>query len=171
MGGGIWSMHFIAMLAFVTPMPVAYDISLTALSFLVAVIVTGAAFILVSQWRTAWQGIVLGGIFMGSGICSMHYIGMAAMRMPAELSYDPTLVELSFLIAASASIVSLWLAFRTHHFRERAAGAIGMGIAIAGMHYTGMAAATFTMTDAMTGPIETVGGPSSLAQVHLGLGV
>src|SRR5258708_5343531 len=74
MGGGIWSMHFIAMLAFITPMPVAYDISLSVLSLLVAVIVTGLAFILVARRHTELLQLAGAGLFMGTGICAMHYV-------------------------------------------------------------------------------------------------
>src|SRR6266852_2516337 len=111
MGGGIWSMHFIAMLAFITPMPVTYDVGLSILSFLVAVMVTGVAFILASRQHTALEQITAAGLFMGTGICAMHYVGMAAMRMPAYIDYDYPLVGLSFVIAAGASIVGLGLAF------------------------------------------------------------
>src|SRR5882724_9796993 len=76
MGGGIWSMHFVAMLAFLMPMPVAYDVGLTALSLVVAVLVTGAAFAVVSRGRATGLELGLAGLFMGAGICAMHYIGM-----------------------------------------------------------------------------------------------
>ena len=167
MGGGIWSMHFIAMLAFVMPMPVAYDIGQTALSLVVAVLVTGAAFGIVVRPRAAWGEIGLAGLFMGAGICSMHYIGMAAMEMAAEIAYDPILVAASYLIAAGASVVALWLAFKTTSLFERAAAALAMGGAISGMHYTGMAAVHFT-TD--HGGMH-VPGISALAQVNLALAV
>ena len=167
MGGGIWSMHFVAMLAFVMPMPVAYDATLTALSLVVAILVTGGAFTIVAPGHAEWRIIGLAGLFMGAGICSMHYIGMAAMRMNATISYDPVIVGLSFVIAVGASIVGLRIAFTTTSLPQRAAAALAMGVAISGMHYTGMAAATFSMNDTGTNPA----GLSSLAQMGLALAV
>src|SRR5258708_16716469 len=144
MGGGIWSMQFIAMLAFLMPMPMSFDVNLTAVSLLVAIAVTGMAFHGMGRQQATAQQFAIGGIFMGTGIVSMHYTGMAAMRMPAHLHYDSYLVALSVLIAIGASIAALWLAFRTAALWQRFLAAIVMGIAISGMHYTGMAAATFT---------------------------
>ena len=144
MGGGIWSMHFIAMLAFLMPMPMSFDLNLTAVSLLVAIAVTGMAFHGMGRQQATAQQLAIGGIFMGIGIVSMHYTGMAAMRMPAHLHYDSSLVALSVLIAIGASIAALWLAFRTAALWQRFVAAIVMGFAISGMHYTGMAAAIFT---------------------------
>src|SRR5215217_7270366 len=141
MGGGIWSMHFIAMLAFIMPMPVSYDIGLTILSLLVAIGVTGFGFYVIGTRRATALQLAMSGLFMGLGIVSMHYTGMAAMRMSAHLQYDPALVGLSVLIAVGASMTALWLTFRTALVWQRALAAVVMGIAISGMHYTGMAAA------------------------------
>src|ERR1700758_4715243 len=98
MGGGIWSMHFIGMLAFVMPIPMSYDIGLTTLSLLVAIVVTGGGFYVISRQNVSPPRLALGGIFMGLGIAAMHYTGMAAMRGQAELSYDRLLVVLSLVI-------------------------------------------------------------------------
>ena len=143
MGGGIWSMHFVAMLAFVMPTAVTYDLGLTVLSLFVAVAVTGVGFLAVSLGQVSWQGVAAGGLLMGAGICSMHYLGMAAMRMEAELTYDRLLVAVSFLIAAGASIVALRLSLASMSVTQQMGGAGAMGIAISGMHYTGMAGAAF----------------------------
>src|ERR1700738_5094721 len=89
MGGGIWSMHFIAMLAFIMPTPMSYDIGLTTLSLVVAIVVTGGGFYVISRHSGSLLRLVLGGIFMGVGIAAMHYIGMAAMREHVELSSEP----------------------------------------------------------------------------------
>jgi NO-binding membrane sensor protein with MHYT domain len=115
MGGGIWSMHFIAMLAFFMPMPVSYDLGLTLLSLVVAIGVTGFGFFMIGTRRVTELGFALSGIFVGIGIVSMHYTGMAAMRMPADVRYDPILVSLSVLIAIVASIGALrtWTAFHS----------------------------------------------------------
>jgi PAS domain S-box-containing protein len=144
MGGGIWSMHFIGMLAFVLPVPVSYDLGLTLLSLVVAIGVTGFGFFMIGVRQVTALEFVLSGVFMGIGIAAMHYIGMAAMRLPADIRYDHILVALSVLIAIGASISALWLAFRTTVTWQRAPAAVLMGSAISGMHYTGMAAATFT---------------------------
>src|SRR5438445_1279723 len=97
MGGGIWSMHFIAMLAFIMPMPVSYDFGLTLLSLVVAIGVTGFGFFMIGTRRATALQFVPSGIFMGIGIVAMHYTGMAAMRMPPDLRYDCVLVALSVL--------------------------------------------------------------------------
>jgi NO-binding membrane sensor protein with MHYT domain len=116
MGGGIWSMHFIGMLAFVMPIPMSYDIGLTTLSLLVAIFVTGGGFYVISRQSASPLRLVLSGIFMGLGIAAMHYTGMAAMRGHAELSYDRLFVALSLVIAIGASTAALWLAFRPRIF-------------------------------------------------------
>ena len=156
MGGGIWSMHFVAMLAFIMPMPVTYDVGLTGLSLIVSVAVTGLGFLVVSRGVASSRGIVAGGLLMGAGICSMHYIGMAAMSLQAGIDYNPLLVTESFLIAAGASIVALRLASTSMSAVQRVGGSMAMGLAISGMHYTGMAAVTFRM-------------PGELAAVTCGL--
>src|ERR1700733_8485069 len=144
MGGGIWSMHFVAMLAFIMPTPMSYDIGLTILSLLVAILVTGGGFYVISRQSASPLRLVLSGVFMGLGIAAMHYTGMAAMRGHAELSYDRLFVALSLVIAIGASTVALWLAFRTTDLGQKLVAAVVMGLAISGMHYTAMRAAIFT---------------------------
>lgn len=149
MGVGVWSMHFIGMLAFTLPVELGYDVSITALSLLIAILSCGFALWLVSQPRLpAWQ-LAFGALFMGAGISAMHYTGMAALQMQPGIDYDPTLFGASLVIAVSASAAALWIAFRlrqnTPHVRlARAGAAVIMGIAIVGMHYTGMAGARFS---------------------------
>ncbi|MDD0974733.1 putative bifunctional diguanylate cyclase/phosphodiesterase [Pseudomonas fontis] len=148
MGIGIWSMHFIGMLAFTLPIQLGYDLPLTALSLVVAVMSSGFALWLVSQPSLPRRMLALGALIMGAGISCMHYIGMAAMQMQPGIDYDPLLFGASLLIAVGASVAALWIAFRlrrhTPYVRQiRGAAAIVMGIAIVGMHYTGMAAANF----------------------------
>jgi PAS domain S-box-containing protein len=167
MGGGIWSMHFIAMLAFIMPMPVSYDFGVTLLSLIVAIGVTGFGFFTIGTRDATALQVILSGIFMGIGIAAMHYLGMAAMRMPADIRYDHVLVALSVFIAIGASIAALWLAFRTPVTWQRLLAAIVMGSAISGMHYTGMAAATFVANPEMDG----AGGVPSLAQTDLALSI
>ena len=143
LGGGIWSMHFIGMLAFVMPIPMSYDIGLTALSLVVAIFATFAGFYVISRQSASPRPLIISGVFMGLGIIAMHYTGMAAMRGNAELSYDPRFVVLSVVIAIGAATAALWLAFRNTNPAQKFVAAIVMGIAISGMHYTGMRAAIF----------------------------
>ena len=167
MGGGIWSMHFVAMLAFSMPIPMSYDIRLTVLSLVVAIFVTGGGFYVISRQGESPLHLVLSGIFMGFGIVAMHYIGMAAMRGHAELSYDRLFVALSVVIAIGASTAALWLAFRTTDLGQKLIAAVVMGLAISGMHYTAMRAAIFTAY----GPVHETRVDASLDQANLALAV
>src|SRR4051795_13334024 len=144
MGGGIWSMHFVAMLAFVLPMPMSYDVGLTVLSLVLAILAASGSFLVISRPGVSRPGLVLSGVFMGIAIFGMHYTGMAAMRGPVELSYDPLWFALSVVIAIGVATAALWLAFRTTDPGQKLAAAIVLGLAISGMHYTGMRAAVFT---------------------------
>ena len=167
MGGGIWSMHFIGMLAFVMPVPVSYDIELTIFSLVVAIVVTGGGFYVISRRGASPLRLVLSGIFMGLGIVAMHYTGMAAMRGHAGLDYDRLFVALSVVIAIGASTAALWLAFQTTDLWQRLIAALVMGLAISGMHYTGMQAAIFTAH----GSIHDDPANASLDQINLALAV
>jgi NO-binding membrane sensor protein with MHYT domain/two-component sensor histidine kinase len=167
MGGGIWSMHFVAMLAFLLPIPMSYDIGLTALSLVLAIVVTGTGFYVISREGASPLHLVLSGIFMGLGIVAMHYTGMAAMRGHAELSYDRLFVVLSVVIAIGASTAALWLAFRTEDLRQKLVAAAVMGLAISGMHYTAMRAAIFTAH----GQVHAAEGNAGLDQTSLALAV
>jgi NO-binding membrane sensor protein with MHYT domain len=145
MGGGIWSMHFVAMLAFKMPMPMSYDVGLTVLSLILAIMAASGGFYVISRPGVPRPRLILSGVFMGVAIFGMHYTGMAAMRGPVELSYDPLWFALSVIVAIGAATASLWLAFRTTTDPgKKLAAAIVMGFAISGMHYTGMRATFFT---------------------------
>lgn len=155
MGTGIWSMHFIGMLAFSLPVVVRYDVPTVIVSHVAAVIASGIALHVVSRHALEIGPFLSGGVFMGLGITAMHYIGMAAMRLSAAVQYDLWLVGLSIVIAMGASLTGLWIAF---HLRADASkieigkkimGSIVMGIAIPAMHYTGMAAASFITINAV----------------------
>ncbi|EKT4568234.1 putative bifunctional diguanylate cyclase/phosphodiesterase [Pseudomonas putida] len=148
MGIGVWSMHFIGMLAFSLPIDLGYDLALTAFSLLIAVLSSGFALWLVSQPSLPAPQLGFGALIMGAGIACMHYTGMAALRMLPGIDYDATLFGASLLIAVGASAAALWIAFRlrthTPYIRQiRGLAAVVMGVAIVGMHYTGMAAANF----------------------------
>jgi len=149
MGVGIWSLHFVAMLAFTLPVPVEYDWPTVFLSLLAGIFASAVALFVVSRQTMGLLRVLAGGIFMGGGIVTLHYTAMAAMRLPAMCRYSPALVTLSVLLAIAGSLISLWLTF---HFRDeparrtlrKAASALLMGAAIGSMHYTAMAAASFT---------------------------
>ena len=137
-------MHFVAMLAFVLPMPMSYDLGLTVLSLILAILATSAGFYVISRPGVSRPRLILSGVFMGVAISGMHYTGMAAMRGPVELSYESLWVALSVIIAIGAATAALWLTFRTTEAGQKLAAAIVMGLAISGMHYTAMRAAVFT---------------------------
>ncbi|MBD1907983.1 PAS domain-containing protein [Funiculus sociatus GB2-A5] len=148
MGSGIWSMHFIAMLAFQLPECVNYNVWITLLSLLYGIIAASIALWLVSRSLMSTPLLIGGGVCMEIAIASMHYTGMAAMQLPAKIEYDWILVSLSVAIALSASFAALWL-FRLQNqssqglFWQKLGSAFVMGVAISGMHYTGMQATHF----------------------------
>ncbi|MGO0063814.1 EAL domain-containing protein [Brevibacillus fluminis] len=147
MGIGIWSMHFVGMLAFSLPLRISYDSKMVIVSVLLAICVSFIALIVVGRNELKRMQLIIGGLLMAAGIVGMHYVGMAAMSV--DIHYKPVLVGLSVAIAATASLAALWLLF---YFRKDQARHVAlsklisgmiMGAAIAGMHYTGMAAAEF----------------------------
>ncbi len=148
LGFGVWSMHFIGMLAFRLPIPQGYDLLITGYSLLIAVSASGYALWMVSRPTLPMSQLLGSGLIMGSGVAAMHYVGMAAMHMEPGIDYDPLWFSLSIVIAIAASVAALWISFalrseHRHLLRLRLAAAVVMGLAIAGMHYTGMAAARF----------------------------
>jgi PAS domain S-box-containing protein len=149
MGTGIWSMHYIGMLAFILPIPVAYHWPTVLLSLFAAILASVIALYVVSRQKMGASRAIAGSVLMGAGISSMHYIGMAAMRLPAICQFNSFLVVLSVVFAVLISLAALWITFhfrdeKTGIGREKLAGAVVMGAAIPVMHYTGMAAASFT---------------------------
>ncbi|MGH6975722.1 MAG: MHYT domain-containing protein, partial [Stellaceae bacterium] len=151
MGGGIWSMHFIGMLAFSLPVPVEYSVPTTLLSLAIAIDVTAIGFAIIATQRTTPR-LVLAGTIMGIGVAAMHYTGMAAIRLNATLSYDVTIVALSVVIACVAATAALWIAMREKNSLWRAGAALVMGAAVYGMQYTGMEAACFTAAPTLLHP-------------------
>lgn len=149
MGMGIWAMHFVGMLAFSLPIAMSYDVGITLASLLVAIAASGLALYTLSFDRLEMRWLLISGTLMGLGIASMHYLGMEAMRMRPRIEFDPGLVAISILIAIGASIAALWIAFQLRienifsGFGRKCAGALVMGLAISGMHYTGMKSASF----------------------------
>ena len=137
-GGAIWSMHFIGMNAADMGMPVSYDPLLTVLSLVIGIVASGFGLLMVGRGEGRTGNLIVGGVVTGLGVALMHYTGMAAMIMPAKVSYDTPLFILSIVIAIAAATVALWLAFNLRGNLQRFGSAIVMGIAVCGMHYTGM---------------------------------
>ena len=159
MGVGIWSMHFVGMLAFHLPIPMGYDLPITLLSMLIAMLVSGFALFIVSRDTLSARNLTGGGVLMGLGICAMHYTGMAAMETNPPITYEPVLFAASVAIAIAAAFAALWIAFTLRSELAwtkyaKFGSAIIMGLAITGMHYTGMAAAQFHPdTICISGPL------------------
>jgi NO-binding membrane sensor protein with MHYT domain len=140
-GCGIWTMHFIAMVGFqVEETRIRYDVGLTVLSLAVAIVVVGIGVFIVG-YRGAGKGALTGaGVITGLGVAAMHYLGMAAMHLDGSIQYDVFTVGLSILIAIVAATAALWAAVTIRGFLTSLGASMVMGIAVSGMHYTGMAA-------------------------------
>jgi PAS domain S-box-containing protein len=174
-------MHYIGMLAFHLPVLVLYDWPTVLLSLLAAVFAAGVALFVVSGTKMGWLRALVGSVIMGSGIATMHYTGMAAMRLPAICSYDRVTLSLSVVLAIVISLVALWLTFLYREDEKasgwrKAASAVVMGAAIPVMHYTGMAAARFTpsavvpdTSQAVSTSALGIGGLSAVTLLVLGV--
>ncbi|WP_326789253.1 MHYT domain-containing protein [Streptomyces sp. NBC_00151] len=146
-GAGIWTMHFVAMLGFgVTGTQIRYNVPLTILSLLVAMAVVGAGLFAVGYGRDRHRALVFGGLTTGVGVASMHYLGMAALRLHGQVRYDPALVALSVVIAVVAATAALWAALSIRSPAAVAAASLVMGGAVSSMHYTGMMAVSVRVT-------------------------
>src|SRR5687768_13781884 len=149
MGTGIWSMHYIGMLAYHLPVAVLYDWPTVLVSLLAAIFASWVSLFVVSQRTMGGPQVAMGSVLMGGGIAAMHYIGMEAMRLPAMCHYNPVIVSLSIALAIAIAFVALRMTFA---FRATAgwnswrkiATAVTMGAAIPSMHYVGMAAVSYT---------------------------
>jgi NO-binding membrane sensor protein with MHYT domain len=143
-GTGIWTMHFMAMLGFgVVGTDIRYDVLETAFSAVVAIVVVGVGLFIVGMGgtgRPAWWRILLGGLLAGLGVNAMHYMGMAAMRLNGVVTYDQALVAASIVIAVVAATVALWLCQTVRTGLAVFGAALVMGVAVNGMHFTGMRA-------------------------------
>jgi NO-binding membrane sensor protein with MHYT domain len=138
-GTGIWVMHFMAMLGFgLEGSEIRYDVPITVVSAVIAITVVAVGLFTAGFGRPNAFKIILGGTFAGLGVASMHYTGMAAMRIDGTVQYDPTLVAASIAIAVVAATVALWLAVTVRRLPAVIGSAMVMGVAVCGMHYTGM---------------------------------
>ena len=148
LGGGIWTMHFIGMLSFEIPIHVHYSTSLTLVSIIPALIASWLALSMLIRPRVSGLQLVTSGTLVGAGIGTMHYVGMAAMQVSAEMRYEPATFMLSIVVAVALAVLALWVGYglklhKLDHKLRLAFSGIVMGLAIAGMHYTGMAAVRF----------------------------
>jgi NO-binding membrane sensor protein with MHYT domain len=156
--GAIWSMHFIAMLACKMHIEVTYDLGITVVSALAAALACITGFAIVGLGTFRMSNLIAAAFVMGLGVAGMHYLGMAAMIMPAQTQYDTTLTLAAAAIAIVASGAALWLAFNMRGWLQLLGSALVMGVAVCGMHYTAMLGASFKPVD------------SALANLHPGIG-
>ncbi|MGF1619167.1 MAG: MHYT domain-containing protein [Rhodomicrobiaceae bacterium] len=162
-GGGIWGMHFIAMLAMIMPVKLDYDVVQTVISAVIAIVFTAIAFVIVSRNAFGKWSIPVSAVFLGLGISGMHYIGMFAIRGNAAITYSWLGVAISMLIAVQASAVALWFAFRERGLLDTLLGAIALGLAIASMHFTAMETTHFMPVAASEPFVRDVESPRHLA--------
>ncbi|MGW0734693.1 MHYT domain-containing protein [Streptomyces sp. NPDC002851] len=140
-GSGIWTMHFIAMMGFtVAETPVHYDVPTTFASLGVAILMVGIGIFIVGYRGATVMALFTGGTITGLGVASMHYLGMAGMRLHGTLQYDTFTVSVSVVIAMAAATVALWAAVQVRGIMWSLGAALVMGLAVSGMHYMGMAA-------------------------------
>jgi NO-binding membrane sensor protein with MHYT domain len=138
---GVWAMHFIAMLGFTIPgQTITYNVSITIGSMLIAIAVVGVGLFIVGFGDGGISRLLIGGVIVGIGVAAMHYLGMAAMIMPDSMSYNWPLFGLSVVIAIVAGTTALWLGTWVRGIGATIGAAAVMGVAVSGMHYTGMAA-------------------------------
>ncbi|MDH3234541.1 MAG: LytTR family transcriptional regulator DNA-binding domain-containing protein [Alphaproteobacteria bacterium] len=164
-GSGIWSMHFVGMLAISLPVTINYDVLLTLVSALLAILMTGLGLFIASYGALTARKLAFAGVLMGLGISTMHYVGMAAVRANCVIDYNFGLVGGSVLIGILASTLALWLAFNPRGNWLTLPAATVMGLAISGMHYTAMAAAAFLPTETIVAHAAPALDPHLLAIV------
>src|SRR5690348_15994246 len=169
---GIWVMHFIAMLGFAIPgETIRYNVPMTILSMVIAVLVVGTGVFIVGFSRRAGNGpLVLGRTILGLGVASMHYLGMGAVRVDASLSYNYALVAASVIIAVIAGTAALWMALRLDSVLSTFIASLIAGVAVNGMHYTGMAAVQAQAAPGLVvNTADTAGATAFLLPLILGL--
>jgi NO-binding membrane sensor protein with MHYT domain len=149
MGMGVWSMHYLGMLAMRMPVQVLYYVPTVVFSLLLAMAASAVTLMVVSMEKLSGPRLLAGGVLMGAGIGGMHYVGMFAMRSTARCHYSFWMVLGSVVVAVCAATVALWVGSavrnkKTHQSRNRVLGGVAMGLGIAAMHYTAMRAVCFT---------------------------
>ncbi|MER6678682.1 MHYT domain-containing protein [Streptomyces sp. NPDC000983] len=147
-GCGIWTMHFIAMTGFqVEETRIRYSVPLTVLSLVVAIAVVGVGVFIVGHRGAGAASLTVAGVTTGLGVAAMHYLGMAAMELNGDIRYDPATVGVSLAIAVAAASAALWAAVSVRGFLASLGASLVMGVAVSGMHYTGMAAVNVHLHD------------------------
>ncbi|WP_226702127.1 MHYT domain-containing protein [Microbulbifer elongatus] len=164
-GGAIWSMHFVGMMAMKSHMPMSYDVFETLVSVVIAVAACTGGLAIVGTGKFTIDKLLPTSILMGVGVAGMHYMGMEAMLMPASIEYNLNILIISVVIAVVAAFAALWMAFHLHGFWQKVGSALIMGVAVCGMHYTGMAAASYRHT----GIVPEVGFFGALSSEHLSI--
>lgn len=170
-GVGIWSMHFIGMMAFSLHSAqvdflghgasINYNWGLTVISFFVGVVVVYIGLSIMSSGEFSFSRLSMSGTFVGLGVAAMHYTGMLAMHVQADVNWDWTIVAISLVIAVVAANVALWLAIHVKRILHIFISALVMGVAVCGMHYTGMAAAGFAHNESLPS-VASMSGSSSI---------
>jgi NO-binding membrane sensor protein with MHYT domain len=163
-GIGVWSMHFVGMLALRSDLTIGYSMTETLVSLVAAVAATSLALYFVAKHTTNTR-VVTAGTVLGLGVCVMHYLGLYGMRFGGYFQWSYGLVLLSVVIAIAAAIAALWLAFHTNTWPLRIAAAFVMGVAVCAMHYTGMSAADLVCTTAYRGKLPRGFGVVSAMQL------
>jgi NO-binding membrane sensor protein with MHYT domain len=163
--GSVWAMHFIAMLGFTIPgQTILYNVPITIVSMLIAIVVVGIGLFIVTWGNGGWRPLLIGGAIVGVGVASMHYLGMEAMSMPDSMRYNASLFVLSVVIALVAGTAALWAGTRVRSIGATVIASLIFGVAVSGMHYTGMAAMR-VYPDATTsgGSMAAMGGASGIS--------
>jgi NO-binding membrane sensor protein with MHYT domain len=156
---GVWAMHFIAMLGYsIQGQQILYNVPLTIASMLLAIFVVGIGLFIVGFGNGGLSPLLAGGVIVGIGVASMHYMGMAAMSMPDSMHYNLFLVAVSVLIAVVAGTAALWAGTRVRGISATIVASLVMGVAVSGMHYTGMAAMRVT-----PGPMPGMSGSTGMS--------
>jgi NO-binding membrane sensor protein with MHYT domain len=163
--GSIWAMHFIAMLGFTIPgQTILYNVPVTIVSMLIAIVVVGIGLFLVIYGNGGWRPLLIGGVIVGIGVAAMHYLGMQAMSMPDTMRYNTPLFIVSVAIALIAGTAALWAGTRVRGIGATVAASLIFGVAVSGMHYTGMAAMDVYSDPAMSGgSMAAMGGATAIS--------
>ncbi|AXE77322.1 MHYT domain-containing protein [Streptomyces atratus] len=171
-GSGIWTMHFIAMIGFsVEGVPISYDKPITFASLAVAIGMVAIGIFIVGYRGATRMAMVTGGTITGLGVATMHYLGMAGMRLEGQFEYETFTVALSVVIAVVAATTALWAAVSIHGFLPSLGASVVMGVAVSGMHYTGMAGLSVHLhPGALADPASADGRAASLLPLMIGPG-
>jgi NO-binding membrane sensor protein with MHYT domain len=163
--GSIWAMHFIAMLGFTIPgQTILYNVPVTIVSMLIAIVVVGIGLFIVSYGNGGWRPLLIGGVIVGIGVAAMHYLGMMAMSMPDTMRYNTPLFILSVAIAIVAGTAALWAGTRVRGIGATVVASLIFGVAVSGMHYTGMAAMdTYPSAATSGGSMAAMGGATAIS--------